>query len=176
MIPYLEAVDGIPKEVLSEVEKKNKIFIAINVIVPMIEGSMYFGYVIFSQSSIFSWADLAAQFLVGLLQMVSGGFLGYGIYKIRQQATEDEQLQINVTQMILHVLAFTLYLVTSLITFTFLLLFQVFQIIEESTLILSISVSIGISFIAQLFLICILWPLAQQNPFAEDDVEFAQQS
>ena len=46
-MPYLEAVDGIPKEVLSEVEKKNKIFIAINVIVPMIEGSMYFGYVIF---------------------------------------------------------------------------------------------------------------------------------
>ena len=107
------------------------------------------------------------------MQIVSGCFLAYGIFKIRQQATEDDTRQMNVPQLIYHVMVFGLYLAVNVTTLTIVAVYETSAVlvVPEKEVNIAATVANGVSFIAQLFLICILWPLTKVDPFDEDEQE-----
>ena len=116
-----------------------------------------------------SWVYTVAKLLVIVIQIASAVFLGLGIYRIKQNASaSDGTDQINVPQMFMHIMAFGLYLAALLVSLVFWLLFYILNVVGFETVTVSFDVCNWISFVAQLFLIGILWRLAKDDQFVEE--------
>lgn len=119
IMPTVQAEGEVSEETKASLERTNKIFIAINTLLPLSEGVIFFFALTDpAKDKVLSWVYMSAQLSVCTMQIVSGCFLAYGIFKIRQQATEDDTRQMNVPQLIYHVMVFGLYLAVNVTTLT----------------------------------------------------------
>jgi hypothetical protein len=101
------------------------------------------------------------KFSVGTLQIVSVAFLGYGIYLIQNRVNSaDCTDQINVKILVLHLLAFGLYLLCTLNYYVFFALYYLGDG-GSLTLFIAIAVSNILSFFEQLFLCYIFLQLTR---------------
>jgi hypothetical protein len=96
-------------------------FKAVNTLVPILAGCAYILTVCFSSSSATKDGLLqiyaVLKFTVGVLNMISAGFLCYGVLRIRyisKKRRGDDRLKIN--QMLLHLGAFALLLISLFIS------------------------------------------------------------
>lgn len=155
-----------------KVERMNSILnvfmITANIIDPVIEGIAYFetNDKIFHGKDSESWFQLIAfsKMGVGLLQLVSGIYLMIGVLKIRKLINSGSSSeQINVAQLIQHFLAFSLYLLSVIVEYTFYAIFAFSSNKNPDQYFASVIVTQFFSFISQLCLCWILWHLASKE-------------
>lgn len=105
------------------------------------------------------------KFSVGGLQIISAGFIGFAILKIRKSITEgDETEQINLQILLTHLLAFGLYLFSTLTQYVFFANYYLGDRSEQNlyTLYLAIAASNLLAFFEQLCLCNIFWQLSKK--------------
>ena len=83
VMPIMQSGKEVPQNIIVCVQRTNTVFILINLTAPLLEGVAFFlsdQYNNKFQASLNVY--VSSKFAICLLQVVSAGFLGYGIYKI----------------------------------------------------------------------------------------------
>lgn len=107
-----------PPEVMAFDARLNKFFIALNILVPL-AAAAFFAIACVTLSwellKIYSYLRMA----VGFLDVVSAGFLIYGIVQIGKITAEHGTIdgRLRIPQLVLHVAAFLLYLLSTLVLY-----------------------------------------------------------
>jgi hypothetical protein len=116
----------VPEEIVRSHTSTNKCFIIVNVTVAVIASLAYgLSQIIYfinqSYAAFFVYIIYALMKSVSeILQIISALYMGFGIYKIRQLAKSALiPAEINISQLMLHFSAFSLYLLSTLLLFVF---------------------------------------------------------
>lgn len=147
--------------------------VVLNFIAPLIEGIAYEvnGATLFCHTCPFFLYRLTTQvkvlskYAVGLLQITSGVFLAVGILKIRQLIQKrGSSTQLNVCQLVLHISAFSLYLFSVTVLYTFYTEKYIHESYRSTQFYYGAEIFYNAcSFISQLCLISILWTLGGEE-------------
>lgn len=125
-MPYVIEHREVPHSVMRKDRLTNAIFLTLNLMFPVITGIAY----CFADSKLDTTGSknlinnslMTTKCGVVILQVISAGYLGVAINKIRKFVGKKEQsaYEIDVCQLTTHLLAFGLYLVSSLVMLIFL--------------------------------------------------------
>lgn len=110
----------------------NYTFSFLNVFVPFLSGASYFivklsekfycpdfKVVTCHRYEMWNSIQVNTRFVIAALEIVSGGFLAYGVLKIRALIREGTNADVNIKQLTLHVVAFTFFLVSVIASYTY---------------------------------------------------------
>lgn len=162
-------------------EKINTVFIWLNFAVALAATAANFMWLqeIRDQNAkaINFWSKLYAtlKICVGLLDVISAGFLCAGIWGIHETAKKTGQGRIDdridIPQLVLHFSTFGLYLASLLTLYIFYVIYIWTDKADEAkkaealqNYYLAVAISNWINFIAQILLVWILWPLTVEQP------------
>ena len=118
-------LEYIPERIINADNLLNSILFALNTVIPILFGLSNFGAGYLSQyrkKNIPKWisiADIILSNSVVLLQIISGLFLFFAIFRIKNLITKEDSALVNISAMILHSTAFGLYIVAAIVNQVF---------------------------------------------------------
>ena len=118
--PFLKANEDVPQNILKCDKAINKTMITLNIFFPLMYGISTFqwNYVEIYIGEKPLWLVIGARLLINVivfLQIVSGTFVGYALFKIKQSINKEDASIVNVKTMTFHLLAFGIYTFSALI-------------------------------------------------------------
>ena len=166
----------VPESLFKNDKQVSRVLTALNIAVPLLEGVAYFFCDTTDPSKEKKFKDfviciIASKFAVLILELISAGFLGLAIYKIRKFIkTEGNTNLISTIQLIQHFSAFALYLLSSLIMLIYWAIYYLGKLKTERLLV-SIDIYNILSYFSQLCLCWIFWNLTKREPQAPQATE-----
>ena len=118
--PFLKANEDVPQNILKCDKAINKTMITLNIFFPLMYGISTFqwNYIEIYIGEKPLWLVIGARLLINVivfLQIVSGTFVGYALFKIKQSINKEDASIVNVKTMTFHLLAFGIYTFSALI-------------------------------------------------------------
>ena len=109
-----------PPEVMAFDARLNKFFIALNILVPLATSCLYAIACLTLNFELLTYYAYC-KIIVGFLDVVSAGFLIYGIVKIGKITMEHGTIdgRLKIPQLVLHVGAFLLYLLSTVVLYVY---------------------------------------------------------
>lgn len=179
-MPFSIAGENYPAKMLSEEKRLNTIFFTLNLLAPFVEGIGYLCadlFAIYVISFDGQYVAVGCKFAIGALQIVSAGFFCSAIFKIRGWVNAgDGTDQINLKILVTHLLAFALYLLSTVTLYIFFAIYYLGNQTSERLFLLFIAYAVSniLSFFEQLCLCNIFWELSV-NDTRQDMDDFLPQ-